>query len=183
MNQVPRPSFLEVAMSQICEEASRGTCRIQVGAGLWRADKSLASLAHNGSLPGEAHCEDASVGCLLVDGHCKRCDHAERNAERYAGVRELKGGYGLSTHEPCIDCFRGWVRLGVKYIGYLTSYGQKTEQEKKYIEHVCRQKNIIMEKFEPDILVVKNKILARQQGTGGILSARKKIVLRELNLD
>ena len=98
--EISRPSFLEVAFSQICEESSRSTCRIQVGAGLWRADKSLIAMAHNGSLPGEPHCEDTGVGCLLINGHCKRCDHAEHENESDRGV---ESGIGLPVIRKPID--------------------------------------------------------------------------------
>jgi len=177
--EISRPSFLEVAFSQICEESSRSTCRIQVGAGLWRADKSLIAMAHNGSLPGEPHCEDTGVGCLLINGHCKRCDHAEHNAKHYAGVREIPGGHCLSTHEPCIDCFRDLVRLKISYVGYLVEYGNNTEQEKEFMKDLCRKKGITLEKFSSEILVVKNKILKRQQKPGGVFTRYCPLGIKE----
>jgi len=58
---------------------------------------------YNGATPGEPHCTE--VGCHIVDGHCKRTIHAERNALSQLNLH----GYPLKmyvTHEPCDDCRR-----------------------------------------------------------------------------
>lgn len=66
----------------------RGTCpRARVGCVIER-DGRILSTGYNGSLPGEPHCDDD--GCIVVDGHCKRTNHAEANAIAFAAK------YGIS---------------------------------------------------------------------------------------
>ena len=55
---------------------------------------------YNGAPPGEPHCTE--VGCMIVDGHCKRTIHAEENA-----LAQLTYGFPLKmyvTHKPCVIC-------------------------------------------------------------------------------
>ena len=60
----------------------RGTCpRARVGCVIEK-DGRILSTGYNGSLSGEPHCDD--IGCLMVDGHCKRTNHAEANAIAFA---------------------------------------------------------------------------------------------------
>ena len=86
--------------------AKRGSCdRLQVGAVLVDSlTNRILSTGYNGSVPGAPTCEH--VGHYMVDGHCKRTIHAERNAIAHAarhGVR-VEGGWMYVTHAPCIDC-------------------------------------------------------------------------------
>lgn len=77
-----RISRVELMLSISALLGQRGTCpRARVGCVIER-DGRILSTGYNGSLPGEPHCDD--IGCLMVDGHCKRTNHAEANAIAFA---------------------------------------------------------------------------------------------------
>ena len=78
--------FLKLAMLV----SERATCpRMHCGCVLVK-DKRILSTGYNGSIPGDAHCEDD--GCMIVDNHCVRTIHAEMNAIIQCSV------HGISTH-------------------------------------------------------------------------------------
>jgi dCMP deaminase len=95
-----RPSwdsyFLEIASVV----AKRSTCpRLKVGAVITLENKIMTT-GYNGAPSGEPHCTE--VGCIIVDGHCKRTFHAEENA-----LAQLTYGFPLKmyvTHKPCVLC-------------------------------------------------------------------------------
>lgn len=103
--------------------ATRATCdRLKVGAVIVR-DKTILSTGYNGSLPGAPHCDDE--GHDMVEGHCVRTIHAERNAI-YAAARNgvsLEGSTLYVTHFPCFDCFKAVIACGIKHIYYGKTYG------------------------------------------------------------
>lgn len=111
--------FLDIA-KQI---STRGTCdRLRVGAVFVRESRILAT-GFNGSLPGQAHCCD--VGCLMHEGHCVRCVHAESNgicqAARH-GVN-LEDSWLFVTHLPCITCYKNVLAAGCSRVYYGEWYG------------------------------------------------------------
>jgi dCMP deaminase len=89
--------FLEIASVV----AKRSTCpRLKVGAVITHKNK-IVTTGYNGAPPGKPHCTE--VGCMIVDGHCKRTIHAEENALTQLNLH----GYPLKmyvTHEPCVKC-------------------------------------------------------------------------------
>lgn len=99
--------------------ATLATClRKKVGCVVVTSEGHDRVTGYNGSLPGEAHCLD--VGCLMRDGHCIRCVHAEANAIGQAardGV-SLKGGTIYVTASPCLTCFQLLLTAGIKRIVY-----------------------------------------------------------------
>lgn len=96
--------------------ALRATCkRAQHGCVITK-DNQIVATGYNGSLPGEPHCVD--VGCLMIDGHCKRTLHAEENAIIQAarmGV-SLAGGWLYVTGEPCLDDAKRIIRAGITVV-------------------------------------------------------------------
>lgn len=91
----------------------RATClRRKVGAVLVREGRIIAT-GYNGSLPGAEHCED--VGCLMVNGHCKRTLHAELNAILQCAKFGIAaaGAVCYVTLEPCTDCRKALEAAGV----------------------------------------------------------------------
>jgi dCMP deaminase len=78
----------------------RSTCpRLTVGCVITLENKIMTT-GYNGAPPGEPHCTE--VGCMIVDGHCKRTIHAEENA-----LAQLTYGFPLKmyvTHKPCVIC-------------------------------------------------------------------------------
>ena len=89
--------FLKIAKAV----SLRSTCpRLAVGCVITYKNK-IVTTGYNGAPPGEPHCTE--VGCMIVDGHCKRTIHAEENALTQLNLH----GYPLKmyvTHEPCVKC-------------------------------------------------------------------------------
>lgn len=110
--------------------ATRATCsRLRAGVILVR-DKTVLSGGYNGSPRGLPHCTDEDVGCLIIDGHCKRTVHSEANAIAQAartGVN-IKGAAAYVTHVPCYDCFKLLVNAGIVEIFYHKDYDNKTNK-------------------------------------------------------
>lgn len=99
-----RISWPEYFLGIAAVVATRATCpRRRVGAVIVQNNRIL-SCGYNGSAPGEPHCDD--VGCDMVDGHCKRTIHAERNALRELGYVDFRLGPVTlyTTLEPCAAC-------------------------------------------------------------------------------
>ena len=73
-----RPSWDEYFMKLAMLASERATCpRMHCGCVLVR-DRFVLATGYNGSIPGSPHCYD--VGCLIVNEHCVRTNHAEINA-------------------------------------------------------------------------------------------------------
>lgn len=110
-----RPSWDDYFLSIAREVATRSTCeRRHVGAVLVR-DRRILCTGYNGSPPGQPHCVDPGVGCLLEDGRCIRTLHAEQNALTQAALHGIstKGATLYSTCRPCHVCARMVVGAGI----------------------------------------------------------------------
>lgn len=118
-----RPSWNDYFLGLARHVSTRATCtRKSVGAVLTR-DAVVLSSGYNGSPAGAEHCTD--VGCLMIDGHCARCNHAEANAVAQAarnGVR-LERSTCYVTAKPCWPCLRLLVNAGVQAVFYDEDYG------------------------------------------------------------
>lgn len=118
-----RPSWTTYFLSLASTVATRATCpRKAVGCVLVR-DRVVLATGYNGSIPGAPHCTDA--GCLVVEGHCVRTNHAELNAIAQAarnGTR-LDGATAYVTLRPCWPCYRALASAGVREIYYAEKYG------------------------------------------------------------
>lgn len=100
--------------------SKQATCkRRQVGAVLFREDWSPISFGYNGAPRGNSHCSEA--GCLMVDGHCKRCVHAEVNALLFASG-DTQNSILCVTTLPCWDCYLKCLQVGVGQIYYRDDY-------------------------------------------------------------
>jgi dCMP deaminase len=101
---------------QIARDVStRATCeRRSVGAVIVR-DKRILSTGYNGSPPGQPHCTDPGVGCLMEDGRCIRTLHAEQNALIQAALHGVstQGATLYGTCRPCHVCARMIVGAGI----------------------------------------------------------------------
>lgn len=117
-----RPSwdvyFLKLAMLA----SERATCpRMHCGCVLVR-DRHVLSTGYNGSLPGSPHCY--TDGCLIVDNHCVRTNHAEINALCQAarqGVR-LTGATAYVTNLPCTSCAKALIAAGIVRVVIFSDY-------------------------------------------------------------
>lgn len=117
--------FLKLAMLV----SERATCpRMHCGCVLVR-DRQILSTGYNGSIPGDAHCEDA--GCLVIDNHCVRTIHAEMNAILQCS------SHGRSTHDasayvtnmPCTNCAKALVTAGIKEVVIFSDYHDTLAEE------------------------------------------------------
>jgi dCMP deaminase len=79
-------------------------------------DRFVLATGYNGSLPGHPHCED--VGCLVVDNHCVRTNHAEINALTQAVIHgvNIKGATAYITNMSCTTCAKALIASGIKRV-------------------------------------------------------------------
>lgn len=122
MGNKKRPSWDEYFLKLAMLASERATCpRMHVGCVLVK-DKYVLATGYNGSLPGQPHCED--VGCLIVDNHCVRTNHAEINALIQAanhGVN-VKGATAYVTNMPCTTCAKALITAGIVRVVVFSDY-------------------------------------------------------------
>jgi dCMP deaminase len=110
--------FLKLAMLA----SERATCpRMHCGCVLVK-NKNVVSTGYNGSIPGDEHCED--VGCLVVDNHCLRTNHAEMNALTQAAKlgHPVDGSSAYVTNMPCTTCAKALIAAGIKRVVVFSDY-------------------------------------------------------------
>lgn len=116
MAEKKRPSWDEYFLKLAMLASERATCpRMHCGCVLVK-DRFVLSTGYNGSLPGQPHCED--VGCLIVDNHCVRTNHAEINALVQAarhGVNTV-GATAYITNMSCTTCAKALIAAGIKRV-------------------------------------------------------------------
>lgn len=117
-----RPSWDEYFLKLAMLASERSTCpRMHCGCVLVK-DRFVLSTGYNGSLPGAEHCDD--VGCLLVNNHCIRTNHAEINALCQAtrhGAR-LDACTAYVTNMPCTACAKALIAAGVRRVVIFSDY-------------------------------------------------------------
>jgi len=117
-----RLSWDEYFMKLALLVSERATCpRLHCGCVLVK-DKNIIATGYNGSIPNDDHCED--VGCLLVDDHCIRTVHAEQNAIFQSAKQghSLKGTTAYVTAQPCLNCAKALIMVGITKLVYLATY-------------------------------------------------------------
>lgn len=124
-----RPSWDEYFLKLAMLASERATCpRMHCGCVLVKG-RYVLSTGYNGSLPGLEHCDD--VGCLIVDDHCVRTNHAEMNAIAQAarhGV-PIDGATAYVTNMPCTTCAKALLAAGVVRVVVFSDYrGSLAEQ-------------------------------------------------------
>jgi len=96
--------------------------------------------------------ESDQLGCLIIDGHCKRTVHAEANAiiqaARY-GI-PIAGCKMYALHEPCIDCTQLIISSGIVKVYIAQPY--RSEETTKYIEQLGCDRNLFVWAIEHDHL-------------------------------
>lgn len=117
-----RPSwdvyFLKLAMLA----SERATCpRMHCGCILVK-NRHVISTGYNGSLPGSPHCY--TEGCLVVNNHCVRTNHAEINAICQAARLglPLQGACAYITNMPCTSCAKALIAAGINRIVIFSDY-------------------------------------------------------------
>lgn len=117
-----RPSWDEYFLKVAMLVSERATCpRMHVGCVLVK-DKQILATGYNGSIPGDAHCEDD--GCIIVDNHCVRTNHAEINAITQCAIHGVNtsGSTAYVTNMPCTTCAKALIAAGVKKLVVFSDY-------------------------------------------------------------
>jgi dCMP deaminase len=151
MGNSKRPSwdvyFLKLAMLA----SERSTCpRMHCGC-VFVKDRFVLATGYNGSLPGHPHCED--VGCLIVENHCVRTNHAEINALTQAAIHgvNIKGATAYITNMSCTTCAKALIAAGIMRVVVFTDF-HDTLATKFYTES-----NVEITKLEmPDKMINYN---------------------------
>jgi dCMP deaminase len=116
MAENKRPSWDQYFLKLAMLASERATCpRMHCGCVLVK-DRFVLATGYNGSLPGQPHCEDD--GCLIVDNHCVRTNHAEINALVQAtkhGVN-IVGSTAYITNMSCTTCAKALIAAGIKRV-------------------------------------------------------------------
>jgi dCMP deaminase len=117
-----RPGWDEYFLKLAMLASERATCpRMHCGCVIVK-DRYVLSTGYNGSLPGAPHCEDE--GCLVVDNHCVRTNHAEINAISQAarhGV-SVNGATAYVTNMPCTTCAKALIAAGIVRVVVFSEY-------------------------------------------------------------
>ena len=117
-----RPGWDEYFLKLAMLASERATCpRMHCGCVLVK-DKNVIATGYNGSIPGDDHCED--VGCMIVDDHCIRTNHAEINALAQAAKRgnSVEGATAYVTNMPCSTCTKALIAAGIKRVVIFSDY-------------------------------------------------------------
>ncbi|QQS35929.1 MAG: cytidine/deoxycytidylate deaminase family protein [Ignavibacteriales bacterium] len=113
MDHSHRPSWDEYFLKLAMLASERSTCpRMHCGCVLVK-DRFVLATGYNGSIPGLPHCED--VGCLIVENHCVRTNHAEINALVQAAIHgiNIKGSTAYITNMSCTTCAKALIAAGI----------------------------------------------------------------------
>lgn len=113
MKNKTRPTWDEYFLKLAMLASERSTCpRMHCGCVLVK-DRFVLATGYNGSVPGQPHCED--VGCLVVDNHCQRTNHAEINALVQAALHgiNVKGSTAYITNMSCTTCAKALIAAGI----------------------------------------------------------------------
>ncbi len=111
-----RPTWDEYFLKLAMLASERATCpRMHCGCVLVR-DRFVLATGYNGALPGQPHCDEA--GCLIVDNHCVRTNHAEINALVQAAIHgiNIKGATAYITNMSCTTCAKALIAAGIKRV-------------------------------------------------------------------
>ena len=136
-----RPKWDEYFLKLAMLASERSTCpRMHCGCVLVK-DRFVLATGYNGSLPHQPHCED--VGCLIVDKHCVRTNHAEINALVQATVHGIstKGSTAYITNMSCTTCSKALIAAGIKRVVVFSDF-HDTLATKFYDESGVEIKNL-----------------------------------------
>jgi dCMP deaminase len=117
-----RPDWDEYFLKLAMLASERSTCpRMHCGCVLVK-DKNVIATGYNGSIPGDDHCDDA--GCMVVDNHCIRTNHAEINALMQAAKHghAVNGATAYVTNMACTTCAKAMISAGIKRVVVFTDF-------------------------------------------------------------
>ena len=121
-------------MGLVDKIAEASTCRVDIGT-LLIQKKVIVGVGYLGSLSSDNHCDD--FGCLLVpnkgmfgsgdEKSCIRTVHAEMNAVLKCKARGTEDNWltCYCTYQPCLNCLKALLSIGVRTIVYRKDYTDK----------------------------------------------------------
>ena len=175
-----RPAWDEFWFTMALFYSTRGTCdRLKAACILVDKNNRLVGAGYNGSLPGDAHCDEA--GHMLVDGHCIRTLHAEVNAIMHS-VGDLEGATAYVLGTPCIDCVKKLLTKKVKNIFFTREYDNHARGG-NYIFDLAKNQGAEIRQVNinfPEVIRKKFDIL---EGTGGAFAAQNLKAVLTFNAD
>lgn len=155
----------DVFLGSVILHSILGTCdRLRIACGIVK-DKRLRGIGFNGSVAGASHCDD--VGHLMIDGHCLRTRHGEKNAISNTEREHVKNGEAIVTATPCIDCTKDLIHEGIKIIHYVGNYGNAKGKEE--IAELAKQQGVTMRQFDLDFAELFQRLFDRMAEKGGVL--------------
>ena len=122
MPSTKRPTWDEYFLKLAMLFSERSTCpRMHCGCILVK-DRYVLASGYNGSIPGQPHCDD--VGCLIVDNHCQRTNHAEINALVQAARHGINvtGCTAYITNMSCTTCAKALIASGIVRVVVFTDF-------------------------------------------------------------
>lgn len=148
--------------------SSRGSCDRLRTACVIVKDNRIVATGYNGSVSGVSSCDE--VGHLLINNHCKRTIHGERNAIDNA-VAELSGATAYVVATPCPDCITAFLQNGIKRIVFVGHYDNAENEYQEYVNGLCVLKDVKVEQIAPtpqEVLRILSKAIRRLRGPGGL---------------
>ena len=138
--------------------AQASTCRVKIGTVLIQ-NKKIIGVGFLGSIPGDFHCSDPAIGCMLVESPsqgidssgkgCRRTIHSEINAILQCTSRgsEQNGWIECFTsYQPCLWCLKCLLSIGVRKIIYEKPY--KDESRGLYLNSLNTNKiKLVIERY------------------------------------
>lgn len=154
-----------VFLGSVVLHSALGTCdRLRVASGAIN-DKRLRGVGFNGSVSGLDHCDD--VGHLMVDGHCLRTRHAEKNLISNTEREHLKGAKVIVTGTLCLDCLKDLAHEGVAEVYYTGKYANSAGN--KYNQKLAKEKGIVLKYQKVDYADLFQNLFNSLAVKGGVL--------------
>lgn len=136
-------------MQMAVDIAKASTCRADVGCILVHKN-SIVGHGYVGSIHGDDHCNETThilvktdrKGSTNAGDTCIRTIHAEMNAVLKCKVRGNKNDGWIecySTYQPCLECTKVLLQIGVRFIYYMKPY--KDEWRDEYLDKITGEPN------------------------------------------
>lgn len=135
-----RPDWDEYFMLQAELAKLRSNCVVRKVGAVIAKDHRQLSTGYNGTPPGLRNCYEG--GCprcaMRMDGRLKSgemlercvCTHAEVNAIMHCamlGIRSMKGATLYSTDQPCLECTKMAITVGIRRFVCTSEYTEDTQ--------------------------------------------------------
>lgn len=154
-----------VFLGSVALHSALATCdRLRTASGAIK-DKRLRGVGYNGSVSGLAHCDE--VGHLMVEGHCLRTRHGEKNLISNTDREHLKGAKVIVVGTPCLECLKDLAHEGVAEVCYAGSYNNSIGKE--HITKIAKEKGMILKNVNVDFADLFQELFDNLSQKGGVL--------------